>query len=262
MTTSLVWMEMPNDMLTGYQKVSHFYGQNFPMVVALGSIELLGALLLLIERTRLMGALIFVISGTNIILLDLMYQIYSPVPEAAALLWGSLYILYLEKDKLVQIFLQYRSQQFQWPGRHAVKNILKVSAVLIPCLIFIPNYKMQYRTGITGKYHIKDVRYGSGTTDTLKIKSHFTYLYFDFGDYFAFTSSDLTKRQVGKYTLDPGTHEFTVDWIYPSDQLPQLKGKIHFPDQKDCIEVKGHYGTLPVTLSLEQQEVRSLRRSY
>lgn len=104
MTTSLGWMEMPMTMLSGEQQISHFFGQNYPMVVAFGICEIAGAIFILFRKTRLLGSLILFVMSANIALMDFLYGVKGPFPEVLLLLCAVVYIALQDYDKVVDSF--------------------------------------------------------------------------------------------------------------------------------------------------------------
>lgn len=252
LNTSLVWIEMPNDMLSGYQKVSHFYGQNPNMVTALGIVEISAAILLAIQRTRILGTLMIIFTTINVIVLDLLYQIYSPVPEAIVLCIGACFILYFEKGTYDKG--QFHSLSTYLPFSRKTQIALLLSAFIFPLALLSPNYQVHQRPSITGKYEIQD---GS----SLDYKQ-FDYLYFDFEDYFVLISSDYKERQIGKYTIDETTREFEVQWVYPDKKLPPLRGVLSEPLKSEDFIINGQMKSDSIQFYLKKIPVHSFQGTF
>ena len=265
MTTSLAWMEMPQTMLSGYQKVSHFYGQNYPLVMALGIIELTGAIFMLFRKTRLLGAFILTGSCINILLIDVFFKIPSPILEAVILLVGTSYFLYLEREKLINLFFRNNSNSDNKMLSIYAKWILKLSAIIIPCIIFIPNFQKQYKPSITGKYLITKIVNSDESDESelsKELSSKYDYVYFDLGNYFSLVSSDFEKRQVGHLKIDEKTRKFKVEWIYPKNLRTNLVGQISDLNQDNHMTLSGSMGEEKIQIELQKEEVKSIWMTY
>lgn len=254
MTTSLSWMEMPDTMLSGYQLVSHFYGQNYPMVMALGIIELMGAIFIAFRRTRLLGAFILVTACANILLIDLLYQIYRPITEATILLVANGYLIYLEREKVKQLLLGFREKAPRYTTSKGLQSLLWLTAFLIPVLVFVPNYKKQYKPTITGKYAIIQFVQADPLYEKYEV------VYFDLGDYFALTSADFKQRLVGELEMDEPQRTFTVKWL--NEDTPDLVGHISPRTKDGRMTLTGTLGEQPFELKLQKQTIHSLRQDY
>ncbi|MCW3116509.1 MAG: hypothetical protein JWM28_591 [Chitinophagaceae bacterium] len=264
MTTSLGWMEMPMTMLSGEQQGSHFFGQNYPMVVALGIFELSGAILILFRKTRLSGALILFVMSANIVLLDLMYGVKGPLPEACLLLCVVTYIALQDFDKIINFFFRAsnRLPKFNFKS-NLLKNALRISAIIIPALVLIPHYKAQYRPNLTGKYKIlKMTVNGKERLPDSCDNNTFSNVYFDLGDYFAFTSSDFNKIQVGSFEFDEATRQLKTVWRYPKGFNDTLFAKVSALDKENKMNLSGIMGKDTVRIVLLKKEVKSVTKTY
>jgi hypothetical protein len=254
MTTSLGWMEMPMTMLSGEQQVSHFFGQNYPMVVAFGIFEIAGAILILFRRTRLLGAFILFVMSANIVLTDFLYGVKDPFPEALLLLCVVTYIALQDYYKIVDFFFRANKglPKFNFKNQLA-KNILRISAIVIPALILIPRYEVQYHPNLTGKYEIVKMTV-NGKELLLDSCDNNTYsnVYFDLGNYFVFTSNDFNKRQVGHFKFNETTRQFKTVWQYPKGLNDTLFAKVSALDKENKMTLSGIMGN----------EVRSVTKTY
>ena len=264
MTTSLAWMEMPMTMLSGEQQLSHFFGQNYPMVVAFGICEITGAILILFRRTRLLGAFILIIMSANIALIDFLYGVKGPFPEACMLLCVSLYIAMQDYDKIVAFFFTASTAlpKFNFKNQ-GFKNIIRASAIIIPMLILIPKYKVQFRSTLTGKYKIEKMTVNGKEQLADSCNNNiFSTIYFDLGDYFIFTSNDFNKKQIGHFEFNEATRQFKTTWQYPKGLSDTLFAKVSLPDKENRMTLSGIMGRDTLNMELLKREVKSAAKTY
>ena len=264
MTTSLGWMEMPLSMLSGVNQLSHFFGQSYPMVVTLGMCEIEGAILILFRKTRLLGAFILFVMVANIVLLDILYSILRPLPEACTLLCGVLYVALLDYEKIVTFFFKASNHipKFNFTNQH-LKNLLKVSAIIFPCILLIPNNKKQFRPNLTGKYEIKKMTLNGKEKEINPCSdSTFSTLYFDLGDNFVLTNSHFKKRQIGHFEFNESTRQFKNTWEYPKGFNDTLFAKVSALDTENKMTLAGIMGKDTLTMELLKVKVKSVSKTY
>lgn len=264
MTTSLGWMEMPMTQLSGMQQLSHFFGQSYPMVFILGLLEILGGIFILFRRIRLLGLLILFVMTTNIIIIDILYDVPHPLLEAIILLVGILYVAFQDYDKIVNFFFKANDNlpKFNF-GNKYLKTIIKISAIIIPIIILVPNRKIQFREGITGKYNILKMTI-NGIDRTIEQCSDTTFskVYFDLGDNFIFTNNNFTKKQIGHFALNEKARTFETTWEYPKGLKDKFIGKITNLDNKNRIKLTGKMATDTYEIELEKMEVKNFNKTY
>ena len=264
MTTSLGWMEMPMTMLSGEQQFSHFFGQNYPMVIALGICEIAGAILILFRKTRLLGAFILFVMSANIALMDFLYAVKDPFPEVLLLLCVVVYIALQDYDKMKNFFFQASTSLPKFNFKNQLfKNIIRISAIVIPLLILIPNYEVQFRPNLTGKYKIMKM-----TVNRKELllnpcnDSIFSNVYFDLGDYFVFMSNNFINRQVGRFQFNEATRQFKTIWQYPKGLNDTLFAKISSLDKENKMTLSGIMGKDTLNFELLKIKVKSVSNTY
>jgi hypothetical protein len=264
MTTSLGLMEMPMTMVSGEKQLSHFFGQSYPMVCVLGIAEIAGAIFILFRRTRLLGAVILLVMAGNIIVIDVLYEVYNPLREAIVLFLGALYLLFQDKEKVFDFFFQASSNlpNFNFKN-YTLKIALKLMALIIPVVILAPMYKKQYRPGLTGKYNItKMLVNGKAQEIDQQNESTFSKVYFDLGDFFIFTNNSFKKRQMGHFEINETTREFETTWTYPEGVKDKFKGKVTKLDKNNRMKLSGIMGKDTLNLELEKIEIKNFNRTY
>ena len=140
--------------------------------------------------------------------------------------------------------------------------VVKISAIVIPLLIFLPNYKQQIKPTITGKYKIVSITNTNNYHFIDSIAAQFDLVYFDLGEFFAFTSSDFKKRQVGILSIDEKTREFYVDWVYPDNISSNLKGKINPINSENNTTIIGQIDGNHFEIELHKENIKSIWNTY
>ena len=264
MTTSLGLMEMPMTMVSGEKQLSHFFGQSYPMVVMLGIAEISGAIFILFRKTRLLGAIILLVMSANIIIIDILYKVHDPLGEAITLFIGVLYLVYQDKEKVIEFFFQASSSLPNFSIRSQIlKNGLKLLAIITPILLLTPFYRIQYRTGLTGKYNILRMTV-NGNFKTIEQCSDtsFSKVYFDLGDFFIMTNNNFTKRQVGHFIINDVTRKFETTWQYPTGLNENFKGEVTGLDKDNRMKLSGVMGRDTLVMELEKMEVKNFNKTY
>ena len=264
MTTSLGWMEMPMTMLSGEQQLSHFFGQNYPMVIALGIFEISGAILILFRKTRLLGAFILFVMCANIALMDFLYGVRDPFPEVCLLLCVIVYIALQDYDKIKKFFFKANTSlpRFNFKNQ-LVKNLIRISAIGIPLLILIPNYEVQFRPNLTGKYKIMNM-----TVNRKEVlinpcnDSILSNVYFDLGDNFVFMANNFINRQVGRFKFNETTRQFKTIWQYPKGLNDTLYGRISSLNKENKMTLSGIMGKDTLYMELLKLKVKSVSNTY
>ena len=91
--------------LTAQQLMWAFYGYSKPFVLTLGFLEIIGGILILIKRTRILGCLFVTTILVNVILQDIFYTVNIGALRAAILYQVFIaLILWFNKEKLIQSF--------------------------------------------------------------------------------------------------------------------------------------------------------------
>jgi len=91
--------------MTGMELMWAFYGYSKSFAITLGIFEVLGGLLILIKRTRLIGCLFTSTILMNVILQDIFYGVHVGALKAAILYQVLiLIILWMNKEKMMEAF--------------------------------------------------------------------------------------------------------------------------------------------------------------
>lgn len=89
--------------MTGMELMWAFYGYSKPFAITLGLFEIVGGILLLIKRTRIIGCLFTTTLLVNIIIQDIFYGVHVGALKAAILYqFLILVVLWLNRKKLIK----------------------------------------------------------------------------------------------------------------------------------------------------------------
>ena len=92
--------------MSGQDVMWLFFGYSLVYPLIIGAFQVIGGLMLLFERTKLIGVLILLPIVSNIILLDLVYEVHAGATLNATVLLFSLFvIMYWERKKVVHVLL-------------------------------------------------------------------------------------------------------------------------------------------------------------
>jgi hypothetical protein len=264
MTTSLGLMEMPMTMVSGEKQLSHFFGQSYPMVCIIGLAEIAGAIFILFRKTRLLGAIILLFMTVNIIIIDILYDVHNPLPEAFVLFTGVLFIIFQDKEKVLNFFFQSSPSlpDFSFKSQ-TLKIALKSLALILPLIILLPMHKPQYINNLTGKYNItKMLINGKNIAIDQCSDSTYSKVYFDLGDFLVFTNKSFSKRQIGHFTINPLNREIEITWNYPEKRTDKFKGKLSQRDKNGRMNLTGIMGKDSLALELEKMEIKNFNKTY
>ena len=98
-------IDMKVSEMTGMQLMWAFYGYSKPFVLTLGALEIIGGILMLLKRTRLIGCLFVSTILINIILQDIFYGVNIGALRAAIIYQILIItILYINRAKIIKIW--------------------------------------------------------------------------------------------------------------------------------------------------------------
>ena len=204
--------DIPNEML-----MWAFMGRYHSMVDIIASIEILGGVLLLFRKTRLVGAFVLLPMLLNIMLLDMYYlnllvQVYVTLEVLAVI-----YLILLEYRRLVEFFLiakgssplyNFRSKGFSYA--------VKASVIVIPAIALAMHQYPSNYTEIMGKYEVKRAfvnnvdQAGAPCRDSV-----LTHIFIDHYD-FVLGYPDYRNKVIGRYKYNQQTKQITVKFQYPA----------------------------------------------
>lgn len=119
--------------LTGMELMWAFYGYSKSFAITLGIFEIIGGLLILIKRTRIIGCLFTSTILVNVILQDIFYDVHLGALRAAILYQLLiLIILWMNKEKLIRsIIVLLESTKFEQTKLKYFTKLLIAFAIFV-----------------------------------------------------------------------------------------------------------------------------------
>jgi hypothetical protein len=221
----LSWLDRPYGDFSPSELFWTFYSHSYLFGCIIAGIQILGAMLLLFGRTRLIGVFILLPVLANILLMDIFYQIGgSVVVHASIMMLGTLYFLFIEFDRLKRFFFAAKDQLPSLNVSRYLKVAIRLSIIYVPLLLISMHGGVDRHPQLTGKYEVKQLMVNhqeirsSGTCD-----SALTAVYFDIKDRCVFEYNSSQRRWDGNFTLD--ANKLEINWRSPIDK-PAFKGII------------------------------------
>lgn len=218
MTSSLILGDLPGDAISGYHLVDYFFGRAPLFKLIIGWLQIGGAAALLFRRTRLLGIFILVPIIVNIVCMDVLYHVGQVTIVATLLLLGLVYLLFQERKKLLRFFFYTSTTMPAFHFKSAVlKNLARLSALGIPCLVLVPAIKPVSNATILGKYNVTSLKInGKQIPMDMNNDSLLTALYFDQNETCLLRYNDYRYLKIGGASYNTNSETLKVQWRYPA----------------------------------------------
>lgn len=199
----------PSDLFWNFFSFSYLFG------CIIAALQIVGAMLLLFHRTRLVGAFILLPLLANILLMDIFYQIgYSVVVHASIMMAGILYFLVIEFKRLREFFFAATNRLPELHFSKYVKLIIRLSIIYIPLLLIAIYGKVDKYPGLTGKYEVKQLSVNHQLLhQNTCADSILTVVYFDIKNGCVFQFNTPAKRWNGTFSKD--SNRLKINWFSP-----------------------------------------------
>jgi len=126
--------------LNGMELMWAFFGYSKGLPIIIGVLQVIGAFLLLSQRTKIIGALLLLPIMANIVLFDIFYQVHTGATiNAIVFLFILIVLLFFEKNKVIQAFKVITAKTEKDPKRIL---LFSISAVLAAALFFTYTYSL------------------------------------------------------------------------------------------------------------------------
>lgn len=246
-------LDDPFSSLSGEDLIWAFYGKFYAFTLIIASLQIASAVLLLFSRTRLFAIILLLPILLNIFLLDWFYDLGLVVNLYITLLtFAAIYLLLTEYQRLKQFFFITKSNlpvfHFQ---RNATKNIIRLSAIVIPLILMACYHFPVTNTVLNGKYEVKSStrnlfpKADSCPGDTLtKVFFDGNDIVFDFGTY--------RNRFIGSYTYNNQSGQVKGVWRYPVAVHDTLIAKISPGEPNDIRVLSGMLGNQKMVIKMQK----------
>lgn len=244
-------LDEPFSSLSGEWLMWAFFKHSYPMIVSIALTQLLGAMLLLFGRTKLIGIFVLLPVLVNILLLDIFYGLPPGViVHAIALLSALIYILLTEYDKLAEIFLSAKKLLPSAPLRPLTKAMARIMLVILP-LLFIASAKLRTPvSSLNGKYQVEKITVNSADRSSLIGRdSVLSTVYLDIGNDCVFQFRDHRQRLYGTFNFDEPSRQLHINWHYPPSFKDELSATLE-PAGDKRLRLSGKMGENEITATL------------
>lgn len=229
LSTPMALLDNPFSSFDDAQLMWSFFGRSYAFAVIIGSIQIIGSLVLLFRRTRLFATIFLLPVMLNILLFDYLYNYVGDIKyyitiETLALL----YLLFTEYDRLTVFFFKEQSEVPAVNMKSSIwKNIFRFSVIWLPLLLMITfhHFPRMY-PDINGKYDVKSAVINNIPQN---INAHsdslLTRIYIDNED-LVFEFNSYQRRLIGRFLYNPVTNEMRAAWAHPANRHDTLVAKI------------------------------------
>jgi hypothetical protein len=198
-----------------------FFHHSFAFFCVIAIIQIVGACLLLFQRTRLLGAIFLLPVLLNIVLLNIFYGFDAgDLVHSLILLAGLLYLILLHYRALATFFFR--------RGDGSRENVVLAAVVIVAPLVLVMSFGSPDRNPqLTGKYRVEDLSVNEVRSVARSCQdSVLTTVYFDLGNDVVLEFNGLQRRWIGKYQLDRSTGAFVASWRYPMTARDTLVARL------------------------------------
>jgi hypothetical protein len=229
----------------------YFFSHSYLFGCIIAGLQIVGAMLLLFHRTRLVGVFVLLPVLANILLMDIFYQIgVSVVIHASIMMLGALYFLFIEFDRLKEFFFAAKDQLPALNLSKYLKIAIRLSIIYIPLLFIAMHGKTDKYPQLTGKYEVKQLKMGqqilnrTGCADSI-----LTVVYFDIKNGCVFEFNTPQKRWNGTYKLE--NNHLEINWRTPVDK-PVFKGNMSPLNASGTLMLTGQLGNDSMNLVIQK----------
>jgi len=210
-------VDMPLSSLSSQDLFWIFFSHSYPFGSIIAAFQILGAMLLLFRRTRLVGAFVLLPVLANILLMDIFYDIgISVVIHASIMLSGTLYFLFIEFNRLKEFFFAAKDQLPTLHVSNYVKMALRLSVIYIPILLIILHGNPDKDPQLRGKYAVKQLTENKLAVNAGCADSVLTRVYFDIKNSCVFEFNSQQRRWYGTYTKQGDSLQ--IKWRTPAEK--------------------------------------------
>lgn len=210
-------LDMPLSSLSSRDLFWVFFSHSYPFACIIAALQILGAMLLLFRRTRMVGAFVLLPVLANIILMDIFYDIgTSVVIHASIMLAGVLYFLFIEFNRLKEFFFAAKDQLPTLPISKYVKMGLRLSIIYIPILLIAMHGNPDTDPQLKGKYAVKQIVENKALLSAGCADSSLTLVYFEIKNGCVLEFNSPQRRWYGTYTKQHDS--LKIKWRTPAEK--------------------------------------------
>lgn len=234
-------LDLPYSSLSPSDLFWAFFSHSYLFGCIIAALQIIGAMLLLFHRTRLVGVFILLPVLVNILLMDIFYQIgFSVVVDVSILIAGLLYFLVMEFNRLKQFFFTTTNHFPELNFSKYIKWIIRLSIIYIPLILITTHSGVDKYPELTGKYEVKQLsinqqlQQGGNCADSI-----LSTVYFDIKNGCVFQFGTTAKRWNGTFTKD--NNHIRIKWYSPADK-PVFSGTTSMTNDSGKLMLTGMLG--------------------
>lgn len=250
--TPLAILDNPFNTIDNSTLMWAFFGRSYPFTLLIGSLEIIGGLMLVFRKTRLLGVIFLLPICLNIFVLDVFYNGVVTSVYIAIEIAGLIYLLLIEYNRLYKFFFIDKSDLPQYNFKSlATKNIIKLSVIVIPFILMAINKYPQYYPEINGKYRVTGVIVDNKLQANACVDSILTKVYIDKND-IVFEYNSYKRRFIGSYKYNPSTKQLVANWRYPQKMRDTLFAEMVAGSTTNEKVLKGRMGKQLLEINMKR----------
>jgi hypothetical protein len=245
--------------LNGFDLTWSYFGHSYVLAVIIGSLQIVGAVLLLFRRTTTLGIFILLPILFNIVLIDIFFDIaWGALMNSVAFTLGLSYLLSLRWNELKALFLR-PVTQIPTLLPTGIKYLVRLAVIIIPLAIILYFTTFNSHATFAGKWQVTQmIRKGDTLQNDawLVDSAAWKNVYIEQYGMLAMCSNPYTylasKSKWARYDYDSNSH--TMQLVFPeklkNDTMNLL---VTFPDKKH-MKWKSIDNTASLSLVLSRQD--------
>jgi hypothetical protein len=191
-----------------------YFGRSYPMDFTIGVFQIIGSLLLLFNRTRLIGVFVIIPVLLNVFLIGLFYEMGLVVVHAGIMFAAITYLLLSEYDRLNTFFLNSNERIPSTKIKSGIKVILRCSVFVVPLLFIAMHKSADEHPQLKGKYEVERILINNvDRTQSINCDSVLSVVYLEVGNTCILQFKNYKQRMMGIYQYKEGSDRFIVDWL-------------------------------------------------
>lgn len=258
MNASLISDDFPAGALSGCHLMDYFFSRAPEFKILIGCLQITGASALLFRRTRLLGIFILMPIIVNIVCMDFFFDVGEGITITAVFLTlGLIYLLFQEKQMLIQVFFKTKSAMPVLSFKSAWrKNLLRIAPVLVTLMILIPSIHPIKNASLMGKYKVEKMNInGKDVLTDLNNDSLLAAIYFDENETCLLRYNNYRNVKIGKAIYNDKSGKLNVIWRFPKNTRDtSFWNVLRFANSDDLI-LSGQTGTEHMKATLTKTEL-------
>jgi hypothetical protein len=243
-------LDIPVSNLSSQDLFWIFFSHSYLFSCIIAACQIMGAMLLLVRKTRLLGVFILLPVLTNILLMDIFYEVgTSVVVHASIMMAGTLYFLFIEFNRLKEFFFKAKDQLPALNLSKYAKMTIRLSIIYIPMLLIAMHGNLDKDPLLRGKYEVKQLMVNQQVLSHNCTDSLLTLVYFDIRNECVFEFNSQQRRWYGFYKKDDNSLQ--IKWRAPAGK-PTFTGVLLPVNTTGHIILTGALGNDSMKITLQK----------